>query len=131
MSVIPEGFVDLLEQPATGLFACIGPKGEPQCTPVWYRWTGDEVLVSLMRSRQKFRNIERDPLVALTIVDPMLSYRYLEVRGEVVAIDEDPDFEFVDGLANRYMGVDTYPLTQPGDERVIVHIKPVHTTSQG
>ncbi len=133
MSVIPEEFVDLLEKPAVAFFSCIGPRGEPQATPVWFRWDADkgEILVSLMRSRQKFRNIEREPKVSLGILDPMTSFRYLEVRGTVTAIEDDPDKAFVDGLSERYLGRSPYPLTAPGDERLVVHITPVHCTKQG
>ena len=58
-------------------------------------------------------------------------HRYLEVRGTVTAIDDDPDKAFVDGLSERYLGRSPYPLTAPGDERFVVHITPVHCTSQG
>jgi PPOX class probable F420-dependent enzyme len=130
-TIVPEAFLDLLEQPAIAMFSCIGPNGEPQCTPVWYRWEDDQILVSLLRSRQKFRNIQREPRLALTILDPMRSYRYLEVRGVVASVVDDPDYAFVNAMAHRYMGVDSYPMTQPGDERVIVRIDPVHCTTQG
>lgn len=128
---IPERFADLIEKPVTALFSSIGPDGAPQCTPVWFRSNGTHLLISLMRSRQKYRNIIREPRVALTLVDPLTSVRYLEVRGIVDAVTDDPDYAFVDGLADRYLGLARYPLHQPGDERVIVHIAPTHTTSQG
>lgn len=133
MSVIPADYVDLLEKPAIAMFSSIGPKHEPQATPVWFRWDpeNDEILVSLMRSRQKFRNVQRDPRVSLAIIDPLTSYRYLEVRGTVSAIEDDPEKEFVDELSDRYLGMRPFPLTEPGDERLIVHITPVHCTWQG
>ena len=133
MASIPNEYADLLEKPAIAFFSSIGPKGEPQATPVWYRWNADtgEILISLMRSRQKFRNIERDPRCSLGILDPLTPYRYLEIRGRVSAIDDDPDKEFVDELSDRYLGMRPFPLTEPGDERLIVHITPVHCTWQG
>jgi hypothetical protein len=36
--------------------------------------------------RQKFKNVERDPRVTLTIWDSEDPYRFVEVRGEVVGI---------------------------------------------
>jgi PPOX class probable F420-dependent enzyme len=131
LATIPDRFSDLLEKPVVAVCASTGPHGEPQSSPVWFRWDGTDLLISLLRTRQKFRNVQRDPRLSLTIVDPMASYRYLEVRGAVSEIADDPDHTFVNGLAHRYLGVDTYPLSAPGDERVVVRITPTHCTWQG
>ncbi|ACZ43044.1 pyridoxamine 5'-phosphate oxidase-related FMN- binding protein [Thermobaculum terrenum ATCC BAA-798] len=130
-SVIPESHKDLLESKALAHVATIGPKGEPQVNPVWFGWDGEHILFSQTKARQKYRNLLRDPRIALSIVDPENPYRYLEIRGRVIRIDEDPDRKFINSMAKKYLGVDEYPWHQPGDERVIIVVQPEHTTHMG
>ncbi len=128
---IPEEYKDLLGSTALAHVATIGPDGEPQNNPVWFDWDGEHVRFSQTKTRQKYRNVGRDPRIALSIVDPENPYRYLEVRGEVVDIEEDPDLDFINAMAKKYLGMDKYPYHQPGDERVVIVISPNHTTQQG
>ena len=128
---IPEGYEDLMESTALVHVATVGPKGEPQNTPVWFGWDGSHIKFSQTKTRQKYRNVHREPRVALSIVDPQNPYRYLEVRGEVARIEEDPENDFINAMAKKYMGVDEYPMHQPGDERVVLYVKPQHTTQMG
>lgn len=125
---IPEDYKDLLASTALAHVATIGPDGEPQSNPVWFDWDGEHVKFSQTKTRQKYRNVKRDPRIALSIVDPENPYRYLEIRGEVVRIEEDPELEFINALAKKYLGMDEYPYHQPGDERVVLYVKPRHTT---
>ncbi|GCE12836.1 PPOX class F420-dependent oxidoreductase [Tengunoibacter tsumagoiensis] len=131
MATIPQGYQDLLNTNALAHVATVGAKGEPQTTPVWFGWDGQHILISQTKGRQKYRNIQREPRIALSIVDPANPYRYLEIRGKVVRIDEDPKLAFINAMAKKYMGVDTYPYHQPGDERVVLIIQPEHTTQMG
>jgi PPOX class probable F420-dependent enzyme len=130
MSVIPEKYTDLLESNALANVATIGPKGEPQNNPVWFGWDGAHILFSQTKGRQKYQNLQREPRVALSIVDPTNPYRYLEIRGKVVRIDEDPDLAFINSMAKKYLGQDVYPWHKPEDERVVVVVQPERTTTQ-
>lgn len=128
---IPENYQELLESTALAHVGTIGPGGEPQNNPVWFDWDGEHVKFSQTKARQKFRNLKRDPRVAFSIVDPENPYRYLEVRGEVARVEEDPDLNFISAMAKKYIGVDRYPYHQPGDERVVIFVEPGHTTQMG
>jgi PPOX class probable F420-dependent enzyme len=86
---------------------------------------------SARKTRQKYRNIGRDPRIPLSIVDPENPYRYLEVRGEVVRVEEDPDLDFINAMSKKYLGQDKYPFHPPGDERVVIYVEPRHTTQMG
>ena len=130
-SVIPESYEDLLEPTALVHVATIGPDGEPQNNPVWFGWDGEHLKFSQTKTRQKYRNLKRDPRIAFSIVDPENPYRYLEIRGEVVRVDEDPHLYFINSMANKYLGLDKYPNHKPGDERVVVFVRPDHTTQMG
>lgn len=128
---IPSTHIDLLESTALAHVATVGPGGEPQSNPVWFGWDGEHVMFSQTTTRQKYRNVQREPRVALSIVDPSNPYRYLEIRGVVERIDPDPKFAYINSMAKKYMGMDVYPNIQPGEERVVVVVHPEHTTVMG
>ncbi|CAN5536069.1 PPOX class F420-dependent oxidoreductase [soil metagenome] len=128
---IPEGYRDLLETTALIHVATIGPDGEPQSNPVWFDWDGEHIKFSQTKTRQKYRNVSRDSRIAVSMVDPENPYRYLEVRGEITEIEEDPNLDFINAMSKKYLGMDEYPNHQPGDERVVLYVKPEHTTQMG
>jgi PPOX class probable F420-dependent enzyme len=128
---IPTGYEDLLASTALADVATIGPHGEPQVNPVWFGWDGQHVLFSQTKTRQKYRSVQRDPRIALSIVDPKNPYRYLEIRGRVVEIREDPNLDFINSMAKKYLGQEKYPWHRPGDERVVIVVQPERTTQMG
>jgi PPOX class probable F420-dependent enzyme len=131
--MIPDSHADLLawDTKAFAHAATLGPDGEPQNNPVWFDWDGEVIMTSQTVQRQKYLNLQRDGRVALSIMDPADPYRYLEIRGEVERFDPDPELALIDRLADKYLGEEKYPWGKPGDERVIVRIRPVHTTTMG
>jgi PPOX class probable F420-dependent enzyme len=129
--IIPESYEDLLESTALAHVATLGAEGEPQSNPVWFDWDGEHVKFSQTKTRQKYHNLQRDPRIALSIVDPENPYRYLEIRGKVTHVEEDPNIDFISSMAKKYLGVDRYPYHQPGDERVVVFVQPEHTSQMG
>ena len=72
------------------------------------------------------RNLERDPRITLTVQNMENPYEYLEVRGRVAERTHDGADEHIDALAKKYLGVDAYPLPQPGEQRVIIRVEPEH-----
>jgi PPOX class probable F420-dependent enzyme len=129
-TLIPESHLDLLESTALAHIATLGPRGEPQSSPVWFGWDGDYVKFSQIKTRQNYKNLNRDPRLALSIVDPENHLRYLEIRGVVDRIEEDPDLDFINSMSKKYLGKDRYPNHRPGDERVVVFVRPKHTTKK-
>jgi PPOX class probable F420-dependent enzyme len=126
---IPQSHRDLLEEPLVAHLATTRPDGTLQSNPVWFEWDGHDIKLSQTRTRQKMRNLEHNPNVALSITDPDNPYRYLELRGTVVGVEDDADRAFIDHLAQRYLDRSPYPWHQPGDERVIVRVRPTDTSS--
>jgi len=131
MNQIPADYADLLDKKAFWHIATKGPKGEMQSSPVWVGHEDGNIMFSLTKGRQKFRNLNADPSVALSATDPDNPYRYLEVRGTVTRVDEDPNNDFINAMAKKYMDVDVYPYSQPDDERVVMVIEPQHTSQMG
>jgi PPOX class probable F420-dependent enzyme len=134
--VIPEGFHDLLKSTAVAHVghvahvATIGPHGEPQNNPVWSDWDEEYVKFSQTKTRQKLCNLGRNPRVALSIVDPENHLWYLVVSGVVNRVEEDPDLDFINAMSEKYLGVYPYQNHRPGDERVVVFVRPEHTTQK-
>jgi PPOX class probable F420-dependent enzyme len=129
-AIIPDSHRDILQSTALAHVATLGPDGEPQSNPVWFDWDGEHVKFSQTKARQKYRNVKRDSRIALSIVDPEDPYRYLEIRGIVERIDEDPDLGFINSMSKKYRGEDEYRNHRPGDERVVVIVRPEHTTQK-
>jgi hypothetical protein len=75
------------------------------------------------------RNVRHDPHVSLSVVGPDNPCRYLEVHGVVERVVEDSERAFIDGLSERYLGQRPYPYHRPGDQRMIVYIRPTGTSA--
>lgn len=92
--------------------ATILPDGQPQLQPVWVDADDEHLIINTEAGRQKHRNIDRDPRVTLTIVDPQDPYRYVEVRGKVVEVIDGPEArQHMDQLSRKYTGRDyTSPI---------------------
>src|SRR5690348_1784744 len=126
--VIPASLADLVERPLIAHLATVRPDGTPQVNPTWFRFDGQYLWLTTTSRRQKHRNWQAQPAVALSITDPAQPSRYLEIRGRVERIVPDPEgAEFV-RLAERY-GV---PQGPPPDSayRIAVAIRPEYTTTQ-
>jgi PPOX class probable F420-dependent enzyme len=118
---IPETHHDILVNRPTGHLATIRPDGRLSVNPVALMWDGEHVRVSTLKSRKKYRNLQRDPRVAISIPHRKDLTRYVELRG-IAELTDDDDRSFVNSVAQHYMGVDEYPFDRPGDERVTITI---------
>ena len=67
-----------------GVITTVMPSGKLQNHHVWVGTDGERLVVNTEVHRQRFKNVERDPNVTLTIRDEQDPYRYAEARGEVV-----------------------------------------------
>jgi PPOX class probable F420-dependent enzyme len=128
---IPATHRDLLTKKTFAHLATINKDGSPQVTPVWFDTEGPYIRVNSAAGRLKDKNMRRDARVALSILDPDNAYRYLEIRGRVTNITEKDAAAHIDALAKKYMGVDVYPMHQPGVSRVIYTIEPLRFSTMG
>ncbi len=128
---VPADYTDLLDKRTFWHIATTGPNGELQSTPVWGGWTDGKFVFSLTKGRQKYRNLTKNPSIAISGIDPENPYRYLEMRGTVERVDDDSTNTFIDSMAKKYMDADSYPFHQPGDERVVMVVDITSTTQMG
>jgi PPOX class probable F420-dependent enzyme len=99
------------------------PGGHPQTQVMWIDANEQHLLVNTEVHRQKFRNVERDPRVTVTIWDMEDPYRFVEVRGEVVEkVKGQEAREHIDELSHKYRGKPYQP--QIKSERVVLWIAP-------
>jgi PPOX class probable F420-dependent enzyme len=99
------------------------PGGHPQTQVMWIDANEQHLLVNTEVHRQKFRNVERDPRVTVTIWDMEDPYRFVEVRGEVVEkVKGQEAREHIDELSLKYRGKPYQ--TQIQSERVVLRITP-------
>ena len=132
MKNIPEKFQDLFTDEAKAFLflATTMDDGSPQVTPVWFNTDGEYILINSAKGRVKDRNMLARPLVAVAIMDPANPYRYIQLRGEVVAITEEGGREHINALSLKYRDDPVYP--GPADEtRVTYTIRVFSSSSMG
>jgi PPOX class probable F420-dependent enzyme len=131
MATIPDDYRDLLTGTNFAHLVTLMPDGSPQTTPVWVDVDGADVIVNTAAGRQKARNMERDPRVAISIHDASNPYRYIQIRGKVAEMTAEGADENIDALAKKYLGQDTYPFRTPDEKRLIARIQPEHVQTYG
>ena len=123
-ATISPGFLKLLQEPAFCQLATLMPDGSPQNTQVWVDTDGEHILINTAQGRQKERNVQRDPRVAVNVVDPTNAWRIGMVRGRVVEVTTDGADELIDQLAKKYLNEESYPFRRPEEVRVTLKILP-------
>lgn len=129
MATIPEGYESLLDRPLFGHLATVRPNSSPQVNAMWFAWDGEHLRFAHTTKRQKFRNIEANPRVAMSVIDPDNPYLFLEVRGIVEEIVPDPTGACYVAFNDRHDG----PLTEPPPDkadRVILIERPTAFSKQ-
>ena len=100
------------------------PGGHPQTQVMWVDANEQHLLINTEVHRQKYRNVERDPRVTVTIWDMEDPYRFVEVRGEVVEKVRGKEArEHIDELSQKYRGKPYQTRIQ--SERVVLRIAPL------
>lgn len=128
-TTIPESLLPLLSSKAVAFVSTLGPRGEPQTTPIWFLWRDDSVQISLVDGRQKLKNLRRDPRISVVIVDPAEPTRYIELRGHIDTLTPDPDRALERAVALKYVGNDV-DVEPPGTMRFVTRIVVERITKQ-
>ncbi len=125
MGVTIEGRgAELLEAKNFCHVATLRADGSVHDVPVWVDIEDGRPVLNTAEGRAWPRNLERDPRVTLTVQNMENPYEYLEVRGRVAERTHDGADEHIDALARKYLGQDSYPYRQPGEQRVIIRVEP-------
>lgn len=127
--MIPDKFLYIFEKKVIGHLATTRPDGALQNNPVIVMLVDGELKISLTKTRKKYRNLLADPRCAISITDPDDSARYLEVRG-TISFEDDRDNAFVNAIAKKHWGQDTYAGDPPGEVRVVSTVSVDHVTGR-
>ena len=109
----------LLDRPNFAHLATLMPDGSPQSVPVWARREGERIIISTGAKSLKAKNTQRDPRVALSIVDFDDPYEEAQIRGRVVERRPDPDFKMLDTTSQKYTGK-PFPFRNPDGQVALV-----------
>lgn len=114
ISLSPEELATFLGSARTCRVATIGPTG-PHVSPLWFLWHDETIWLYSITSSQRFRDVQRDPRVAIVVDD---GHAYEELRGVEISgtarvvgevprtgVAVDPRLVPVeDGYAAKYQG---------------------------
>ena len=92
--LIPSDYAHLLELPLYGHLGTIRPDDTVQVNPMWFEYDGTNLRFTHTTKRAKYRNLQHNPAMSLSIIDPDNNFRYLELRGKLVDVEPDPTGAF-------------------------------------
>ena len=112
-------------------FAAVGtimPDGSPHVTILWVDVRDGLVWLNTATPRQKPANLARDPRIAVTVWDAADPYRWVHIQGVAVETTREGADDHIRWLNHKYQGDDDFSFT-PGEQRLIVKVRPDHVTS--
>src|ERR1700731_1192283 len=93
----------LVDQSNFAHLATLMPDGSPHRRPVWIAREGDLLLICTEAHSLKGKNTERDPRVALSVVDFRDPYTEAQIRGRVIERRPDPQLSYYDLMSQKYV----------------------------
>lgn len=121
-TALDEGTRRILDGKNFATVSTLNPDGAPQTSVVWVKREGDAVLFSTTTTRQKARNLARDPRISLAIFDIHNPYDVVEIRG-TAELAKDAAKSLPRELSHKYL--DEEPPPEPDEvERLVVRVVP-------
>jgi hypothetical protein len=94
----------LLSSPLMARLAYTWHDGTPRVIPMWFAWTGEDILMGAPPNSPKMKALAARPEVAIAIDGIDWPYQWLNIRGNV-SIEIFPDaFDEYKDMARRYLG---------------------------
>jgi PPOX class probable F420-dependent enzyme len=128
-SITDPSIAELFEGKNFAFLATLMKGGTPHVTPTWVDIdrSNNTILINTAKGRVKHKNISRDPRVGVSVVDFSNPYHMVSVREKVIEqINGKEADDHIDKMAKKYMDKDKYPGRAPGEERLLLRIKPQH-----
>ena len=106
------------------------PNGAISTHVMWVDADDDHVMINTEVHRAKYKAIEANPNVTVTVWRAEDPYAYAEVRGNVTGEVRGPEARaHIDALSQKYTSTDYPGVIQ--SERVILQITPTRQRTQG
>lgn len=98
----------------------LDPDGTPQASAMWITREGDQIVFNTAQGRRKWRNMNSDPRVAVSISPADKPYENWSIQGQVAEMRTSDGVAVIDRLAQKYIGREKYPWLTPDMVRVTV-----------
>ena len=118
---------EFLGPPRIAVVATVGRSGMPQLTPNWYRFANGRLTVSTTKERIKFRNLSRDPRLAVCIYSEPLAVEYATIQGPAEIHDDESIWPETQAIVERYVPPDLVAARMRelrAQNRVIISMAP-------
>jgi len=119
-AAIPPAYIRLLQGPYFGNLGTIRPDDTVQVNPMWFEYDGDVIRFTHTTKRAKFRNLQHNPSMSLSISDPEEPYDFIELRGKLTEVIPDPTGAFYVRLGQRYGNAAQQPPPDTADRVILV-----------
>jgi nitroimidazol reductase NimA-like FMN-containing flavoprotein (pyridoxamine 5'-phosphate oxidase superfamily) len=87
---------------------------------MWITREGDQIVFNTAQGRRKWRNMNSDPRVAVSISPADKPYENWSIQGQVAEMRTSDGVAVIDRLAQKYIGREKYPWLTPEMVRVTV-----------
>lgn len=104
--------------------ATLRDDGSVHAAPVWVDVQDGRPVLNTAEGRAWPANLRRDPRITLTVQNGENPYEYVTIRGVASEFTHEGADEHIDKLAMKYLGEESYPFRQPGEQRLIVRVDP-------
>lgn len=126
---IPDKIKHILDGRNFAHLATVLNDGSPHSVPVWIGREGDRVIVCTDEKSVKAKNTQRDPRVAISIVDLEDPYSEAQLRGRVVECRRDTDFRYIDAVSRKYVGK-AWPYREESPIALVIEIDKAHYSKE-
>ena len=104
--------IERLETEGIAWITTVTPEGQPQSSPVWFWWDGQEFLVYAQPRSWKVRNIRANPKVSLHLNSDEQGGQVVTFEGTTHIGESDPRaHEAADYLAKYRVGIASIGMT--------------------
>lgn len=105
--------------------------GTVQTVITWAHADEDgNVTLNSVEGRLWPKNLRRAGTATVTLMADGNPLEYVSIRGRLIGDTHDGADAHIDQLAKKYLGEDTFPYREPGEQRVMFTLKPSRVTYQ-
>jgi hypothetical protein len=95
---------ELLHAPIPARLAYVWADGTPRVIPIWFHWTGEEIVMCSPPNAPKMKALAQDTPVALTIDYEAWPARVLLIRGTAHSETVEGEIPEYPAMTQRYLG---------------------------
>lgn len=113
---------EFLALPIVATVTTLRRDGSPHNTVVWVDTEDGVLRFNTADGRAKPKHLRRDDRVAVTVIDPENSHRWISVGGRA-RLTHEGAAEHIDSLAKKYTGKEVFSSHDPASPRITVVVE--------